>query len=642
MRPIYWHRFPFLFLVIPLILGITASQYLSSFPSTFILGVIIISFSLLFIIQKVRSGLPFVLLAFTELFSTGIYLSETKTPSITAGKTYQLTGRCNQILSPGKLVISSPHLCTYLQIPDSMKVSVGDSLSGLIRLYPLQTSHNRHDFNYNNYLQHQGIQAKGFPVGEIHKTGHSQDLYSVCHMIRNNLATKLQQVIPDSTTYKLLAALCLGCRQEITSDTKELFQNTGTIHILAISGLHIGAIFAFFLCLLRLFHFKSRKSRLILIPLIWFVACITGLSPSACRAATILSFITIGEVFKQETIPLNAIAAAAFFSLLINPELLYSVSFQMSYAAYTGIILIYPLMRIKKMHKFFRPLYTLLCISFSAQVMTLPIMAYYFHSISLNSIFINLIAVPAASFLLYGGILLLALPGFINFYLSYIIISLTHLFIFSLQLFSKIVINLPDLYPTATHVILFYLIIVLVIIYLITRKRHVLKFICYNMSILLVFHGCFTFYIQNHQEIVIRNLYKHSAILLNYKGYYTYLKTTNPDDGLSTYITANHLQALPTHEAFVGQQIKFIRNHLSSPQCSISIIDHTYPTFSNEDIVIITENIYPPDSLKFHPQQIIMDNSNTGRCTQAWQKFCLKNQIPFFKTSEVGTIILKI
>ena len=642
MRPIYWHRFPFLFLVIPLILGITDSQYLSSFPLTFILGVIIISFSLLFIIQKVRFGLPFVLLAFTGLFSTGIYLSDTKTPSIIAGETYQLTGRCNQILSPGKLVISSPHLCTYLQIPDSTKVSVGDSLSGLIRLYPLQTSHNRHDFNYNNYLQHQGIQAKGFPVGEIHKTGHSQDLYSVCHMIRNNLATKLQQVIPDSTTYKLLAALCLGCRQEITSDTKELFQNTGTIHILAISGLHIGAIFAFFLCLLRLFHFKSRKSRLILIPLIWFVACITGLSPSACRAATILSFITIGEVFRQETIPLNAIAAAAFFSLLINPELLYSVSFQMSYAAYTGIILIYPLMRIKKMYKFFRPLYTLLCISFSAQVMTLPIMAYYFHSISLNSIFINLIAVPAASFLLYGGILLLALPGFINFYLSYIIISLTHLFIFSLQLFSKIVINLPDLYPTATHVILFYLIIILSIIYLITRKRHVLRFICYSMSILLIFHGCFTYYIQNHQEIVIRNLYKHSAILLNYKGYYTYLKTTNPDDGLSTYITANHLQALPTHEAFVGQQIKFIRNHLSSPQCSISIIDHTYPTFSNEDIVIITENIYPPDSLKFHPQQIIMDNSNTGRCTQAWQKFCLKNQIPFFKTSEVGTIILKI
>ena len=141
---------------------------------------------------------------------------------------------------------------------------------------------------------------------------------------------------------------------------------------------------------------------------------------------------------------------------------------------------------------------------------------------------------------------------------------------------------------------------------------------------------------------MICNLYKHSTILLNYKGYYTYLKTSDVDARLSTYITANHLQALPSHEAFVGQQIKFIRNHLSSPRYSISIVDRTYPTFSNEDIVIITENIYPPNSPEFHPRQIIMDNSNTSFCTKAWQKFCLKNQIPFFKTNEVGTIILKI
>ena len=314
MHSIYWHRFPFLFLAIPLILGITVSQYLANFLSASILGVIITSFSLLFIIRKVRSGLPFVLLSFTGLFFTGVYLSGTKTPAIIPGETYQLAGRCEQILSPGKIVVSSPHLYTYLQVPDSTEIAVGDSLSGLIRLYPLQTSHHRHDFNYDNYLLHQGIQAKGFPAGEIHKTGHSQDLYSVCHTIRNNLAAKLQRVIPDSATYKLLAALCLGCRQEITPDTKELFQNTGTIHILAISGLHIGAIFAFFLGLFRLFHFKSKKFRLILIPLIWFTVCITGLSPSACRAATILSFITIGEVFRQETIPLNAIAAAVILA----------------------------------------------------------------------------------------------------------------------------------------------------------------------------------------------------------------------------------------------------------------------------------------------------------------------------------------
>lgn len=393
--------------MIPLILGIAASQYLSGLFPTYIFSSIIISFALLFIVQKIRSELPFVLLTFWGLFATGVYLSDSQTPKIISGETYPFSGRCEQILSPGKIIISSPHLCTYLQLPDSTEISVGDSLSGLVRLYPLQASHHRYDFNYNNYLRHQGIDTKGFPVGKIHKTGHSQDLYSLCHVIRNHLVAKLKRVIPDSTTHNLLAALCLGHRQEISPNIKELFQNTGTIHILAISGLHIGVIFIFFSYLLKLLRLKSKTSHLILIPLIWFVVGITGLSPSACRAATILSFIIIGKVFRQETIPLNAIAAAAFFSLLINPELLYSVSFQMSYAAYTGIILIYPLMRLKKMHKLIRPLYTLFCISFSAQVMTLPIMAYYFHSISLNSILINIIAVPIASFLLYGGIILL-------------------------------------------------------------------------------------------------------------------------------------------------------------------------------------------------------------------------------------------
>ena len=125
-----------------------------------------------------------------------------------------------------------------------------------------------------------------------------------------------------------------------------------------------------------------------------------------------------------------------------------------------------------------RKTYSLFCASFSAQILTLPIMAYYFHSISLNSILINIIAVPVATLLLYGGIILLSLPGFISIYLAYIVSGLTHIFIFSLELFSRIVINLPDLYPTSTHIILVYTIIIFTIIYLITRTRQILKLLC--------------------------------------------------------------------------------------------------------------------------------------------------------------------
>lgn len=643
MRPIHWHRYPFLFLVIPLIAGIIASRYLAHLPSVIILSSIIISFTLLIGVLKLRSGTPYVIFTFIGLFSTGVYITETRTPVIIPGTTYTLEGRCDRILSPGKIIVSSHRIYTYLQIPDSTKVSLGDSLSCSARLYPLVISQNQHDFDYNNYLHNQGIDVRGFPVSNIRKTGRSHDLYSISHSAQEHLLSKLQRVVSDSTTCSLLAALCLGNRQEVPLSMKQLFQETGTIHLLAISGLHMGAIFILLSYLLKLFRLQNKKFKLILIPLIWIVTGITGFSPSACRAATILSFITIGHAFRQEAISLNAIAAAAFFSLLVKPELLYSVSFQMSYAAYTGIILIYPLMRIKKeLPGLLQKTYSLFCVSFSAQILTLPIMAYYFHLISLNSILINIVAVPVATFLLYGGIILLALPGFISIYLAYVVVHLTHTFIFSLELFSRIVINLPNLYPTSAHIILIYIIIVFTIIYLITRTRQVLQFLCTTVGILVIFTCGYTYYRLTGQEIVICNTYKHSTVLLNYKGYYTYLKNTDTLPHLSSYITANQLQILPPHEAFRGKQIKYADNQLHIAQHTVAILDQTHTACPNCNILIVTENTYPPISPYPHLLQIILDNSNSHGCTKAWEEFGFKHQIPIFKTNELGTIIISL
>jgi len=629
--------------VIPLITGIIAGQHLSGIPSIAILCSIIASFASLIGVQKSRSGIPFVILTFTGLFLTGAYLTEKTSPSVIPGNTYMLEGRCDRILSPGKIIVSDHQTYTYLQVPDSAKITIGDSLSCLARLYPLVLSQNRYDFNYHNYLHNQGIDVRGFPVGDIRKTGHSHNLYSISRFAQEYLLSKLQRVVPDSTTFRLLAALCLGNRQEVTPSIKQLFQETGTIHLLAISGLHMGAIFILLSYLLKLFHLKNKKFRLILIPLIWTATGITGFSPSACRAATILSFVTIGQVFQQETISFNAIAAAAFFSLLVKPTLLYSVSFQMSYAAYTGITLIYPLMKIKKQHPgLLRKIYSLFCISFSAQILTLPITAYYFHTINLNSLLINIAAVPIATFLLYGGIVLLVLPGCIGIYPAYIVACLARVFIGGLEVFSRIAINLPDLYPTSTHIILLYSIIILFIIYFITRMRLVLRLLCAIVGLLVIFTCCYTYYKQTGQEIVICNTYKHSTILLNYKGYYTYLKNTDSLSRLSSYIAANQLKALPPHDAFSGEQIKYADNLLHSSCHTVAILDHTHPARSGGTILIVTENAYPPISFDTPPCRIILDNSNSFGCIKAWDNFCFRHQIPIFKTHELGTITLSL
>ena len=646
MHPIHWHRYPYLFLVIPLISGILASEYLTFVPSRIVLYSLIGSLLVLFCISRIRPGGWFCTFTFLFFFLTGVYCHRPIDPSFTPGKVYTIEGRCEQIIPPDKAIISSNGIHIFTRYRDSVRFSTGDSLLLDARLYPLTPTGNLYEFDYNTYLRHQDIQARGIPLSSPKRTGHSEDLRSFCRSLQASLQHKLAAIIPDSTTYNLLAALCLGSRQNLSPDTKQLFQDTGTIHLLAISGLHIGAIYLLLLHGLRFLGFKNRKYTLVLIPLLWIITGITGLSPSACRAATILSFIIVGKAFQLDYVPLNAIAAAAFFTLLIQPGLLYSVSFQMSYAAYTGITLIYPLtvIRKKNLPSIVRKVYPLLCVSFSAQILTIPVMAYHFHVINLNSILFNLVAVPVATLLLYLGIVLLALPVFISASLAMLATGITHALLYCLRLFSRVAINLPDLYPTIFHIILIYAIALLVILYLVSRQRRVLQLLCGTTCLFIIFTYGHTFYRQNRQEIVVYNRNRLSTILLNYKGYYTFLKNTDDPPRALAYTNANGLQPLTGRDGFIGQKIIYADNRMHTRKQTITIADRLHPELPQQGILIITENIYPqPETIMdSYPSQIILDQSNSSRCLQAWDDFCRQKQIPLFKTTELGSIVIPL
>ena len=646
MRPIHWHRYPYLFLVIPLISGILASEYLTFIPSRILLYALIGLPFLLFCLSRVHQRKWFCGFAILFFFLSGTYCHRPPDPSFTPGKVYTIEGRCDEIIPPDKAVISSNGIRVFTQYRDSVRFSIGDSLALDARLYPLTPNGNLHEFDYNTYLRHQNIQARGIPLSLPRRTGHSEDIRSFCHSLQASLLHKLAATVPDSTTYNLLAALCLGSRQSLAPDTKQLFQDTGTIHLLAISGLHIGAIYLLLLYGLRLLGLRNRGYTLVLIPLLWLITGITGLSPSACRAATILSFIIIGKAFLLDHVPLNAIAAAAFFTLLVQPGLLYSVSFQMSYAAYTGITLIYPLTVVKKKNlpSIVRKVYTLLCLSFSAQTLTIPVMAFHFHVISLNSILFNLVAVPIATLLLYLGIGLLALPTFIGTSLAIIATSITHALLHCLRLFSRIAINLPNLYPTIFHISLIYAIALLAILHVTTRQRRVLQLLCGTACLFVMFTCGYTFYRQNRQEVVIYNRYRFSSILLNYKGYYTFLKNTDDPSRQFAYTNANGLQPLTGNDGFIGKVIRYASNQLHAGGRTITIADRLHPKLPEQGILIITENIYPhPETPTMsYPSQIILDQSNSPRCLQAWDDFCRQKQIPLFKTKELGSIVIPL
>jgi competence protein ComEC len=223
----------------------------------------------------------------------------------------------------------------------------------------------------------------------------------------------LKKHLLNEESYKIASALLLGSRTGISEEVIADYSKTGTIHILSVSGLHVSVIFLVLNKILSLFNWGKTQllKSIILISFVCLYAYITGLSPSVCRSAVMISFSIIGKQINHQSNPFNLIAGSAFFLLIIDPAYLLDIGFQLSYLAVLGIIYfydaIYRLCYFK--NKFADQIWMLIAVSIAAQLSTLAISLYYFHQFPNYFLLANLLAIPLSSIALYLGIALLAL-----------------------------------------------------------------------------------------------------------------------------------------------------------------------------------------------------------------------------------------
>jgi competence protein ComEC len=182
------------------------------------------------------------------------------------------------------------------------------------------------------------------------------------------------------------------------------------MHVLAVSGLHVGLIFLFLLWAFRFLNFvKGGKwLRLICISaILWMYALITGFSPSVQRAVTMFTFLLIAETLNRRNSIYNSIAASAFALLLVNPDILFAVGFQLSYAAVLSIVYFYPMLvkLLPAQQVVLQKPWQLLCVSLAAQIGTFPLSLYYFNQFPVYFWLSNFIVIPAAFILLCGTFL---------------------------------------------------------------------------------------------------------------------------------------------------------------------------------------------------------------------------------------------
>ncbi|HED04077.1 MAG TPA: ComEC family competence protein [Candidatus Fraserbacteria bacterium] len=237
----------------------------------------------------------------------------------------------------------------------------------------------------------------------------------------------------------LLKALLLGERAYLNPDIKQGFRDAGVMHVLAVSGLHLGIIIGLLWMLLRALRLSISATYLSLLPLVLLYLVLVGFKVSLVRASLLFVFIALGAVLAERGIilrrwadPLQGLAAAALLMLIMNPKALFDVGFQLSFAATTGILLAlrWALPRWQRcapqlkerwgtsesllkrlLFKLGEALLFSLLVSTAAQLAVAPFLAYQFHRIYLASFLINLAIVPLATWVIWGGLGFLGLAA---------------------------------------------------------------------------------------------------------------------------------------------------------------------------------------------------------------------------------------
>jgi competence protein ComEC len=230
-----------------------------------------------------------------------------------------------------------------------------------------------------------------------------------------NLRYRLLDVLAQSgisgRELSVASALLLGYRSTIDYETRQIYAGSGAMHILAVSGLHVGILYLLLVWVLGFFR-GLRHHRIfapaIIAALIWFYALLTGLSPSVTRAATMFTFLTISRTSGRPAATLNSLAAAAFFQLTANPFSLFMVGFQLSYLAVAGIVYYQPAIHslVKSGSRIPDRIGALVSLSVSAQLLIFPLIIYYFNQFPGYFPVTNLFAIPLAMAILYSGLFL--------------------------------------------------------------------------------------------------------------------------------------------------------------------------------------------------------------------------------------------
>ena len=348
-----------------------------------------------------------------HILPNSLLRAEILTPLKETDRTYKVQANIKSVYTEGHKTKTRGEIILYFKKDSALlNISQGDEIILVNKLNKIIPKGNPGEFNFALFCQNKGIYDQAFLTNQEWQIVSSASKLNSNPFVSWHQSVKkiIVKYVIHSKERGIALALLTGYRDKIDRDIYANYTKTGLVHLLAISGLHMGIFYGSTVWLLGFIPFFRRRKKLLIVLalcIMWLFALITTFPPSVQRASIMFSFLGIGQLVSRKIPSVNFLFASAFLLLLVQPHLLFEVGFQLSYAAVLGILLFFPALR-----KWYVPKYKatsffwdIVCLSLTAQIFTFPIALYYFHQLPLLFLGTNLVAIPAVTLIIYGEVL---------------------------------------------------------------------------------------------------------------------------------------------------------------------------------------------------------------------------------------------
>ncbi|WP_136669349.1 ComEC/Rec2 family competence protein [Flavobacterium sp. H122] len=668
-------QFPIIKITIWYVLGIAVSYYFEFSLFSIIILTCVSTLGMLFSnfysLKKFQSQKSFAVFLYATLFFLGILLSSVRKETFhdhhfynqnVFGKTSLINGTIIEKLKTGskyeRFVIkvnqidqkkSFGKIILNLKKGKAENLFIGQKILITDQISTNPKPDNPNQFDYGEYLKTRNIYGQIFTDASAIKVNFKPEksIRYYTAQFRETIIKNLKEAWFPERESAVINALILGQQQEISRDIVKDYQFAGAVHILSVSGLHIGFILLFVTFLLKPIpktKLGNTSRFLLTVTALWAFAFIAGLAPSVIRSTVMFSIIAYGNYLKRESNVFNTAVASMFIILVFEPYILFDIGFQLSYLAVFSLLTIEPLLA-----KIWQPenrlvtfFWKIMTVSFAAQIGTLPLSLYYFHQFPGLFFITNLVVIPFLEFLIMPLGCLLTVAAYFNF-TPEILIQAVAYSIKGMNYFINLIASaesfvLRDIPFTNSMLLLSYIFLITLFSWI---YKPGFKKLILSITILLFLQANVLWNHWNAKTsksfIVFNTL--HNTIIGETKNQETAVhyrnrinKETFEENMLKTFSTAN-FSRIKTFQP--------LKNCYYFKNKKILLIDSTaaYPKNRIASILILTQS--PKINLdrilnNLKPEQVVADASNYKNYIEMWKRTCQKRKIPFHSTYEKG------